>query len=61
MISFQQLFIREASVDKYITLLTESLPINVMELQPTFLFKERQLSQIFSEAAVRKGSLKQLF
>ena len=52
MISFQELFIREASVDKYITLLTESLHVNVLELHPTFLFKERQLSQIFSEAAV---------
>ena len=60
MIAFQELFLREASVDKY-TLLTESLPVNVLELQPTFLFKERQLSQIFSEAAVRKSSLEQLF
>ena len=61
MISFQELFTREASVDKCITLLTESLPFNVLELQPAFLFMERQHSQIFSEAAVRKRSLKQLF
>ena len=43
------------------TLLAEFLPANVLELQPAFLFKEWQLSQIFSEAAVRKRSLKQLF
>ena len=44
-----------------VTLLTESLPVNVLELQLEFLFKERQLPQIFSEVAVWKRSLKQLF
>ena len=33
---------------------------DLLKLQPVFLFKERQLSQIFSEADVRKRSLKQL-
>ena len=61
MIAFQVLFTREASVDKCITLMTETLPVNVPELQPSFLFKERQLSQLILEAAVRKRSLKQLF
>ena len=61
MISFQVLFTREASVDKCITLMTETRPVNVLELQPSFLFKERQLSQLILEAAVRKRSLKQLF
>ena len=30
------------------TLLTESLPVNVLELQPSFLFKEWQISPIYS-------------
>ena len=34
--------------------------VDVLKLQPVFLFKERQLSQIFSEADVQKSSLKQL-
>ena len=61
MIFFQELFTRKVSVVKSMTLLAEFLPANVLELQPAFLFKEWQLSQIFSEAAVRKRSLKQLF
>ena len=31
------------------TLLTESLPVNVLELQPSFLFKERQPSPRYSQ------------
>ena len=58
MISFQELFTGEASAEKYITLLTESLPVNMLVPQPAFLFKEWQLSQIFLEAVVWKRSLK---
>ena len=35
--------------------------VDVLQLQRAFLFNERQLSQVFSEAAVRRSSLKQLF
>ena len=31
---------------------------DVLKLQPVFLFKERQLSEIFSDADVQKSSLK---
>ena len=39
----------------------ERASADVLELQLVFLFDERQLSRIFSEAAVQKSSLKQLF
>ena len=52
--SFQELFTRETSVDKCITLLTESLPLNVLELQPAFLFQKWQFSQIISGANILK-------
>ena len=35
--------------------------VDVLKLQPVFLFKEWQLSEIFSDADVQKSSLKQLF
>ena len=69
----KELFSREASVDKCIkcsrkfcnilwkTWLTESLPVNVLELQPNTLFKKRLLSQIISKVDVRKFSLTWLF
>ena len=68
--SVQELFPREASADKCIkyyrifcnkswkTWLAESLPVNVLELQPAFLFTKKRLSQIISKVAVRKCSLK---
>ena len=65
----KELFSREASVDKCIkcsrnfckilwkTWLTESLPVNLLELQPNALFKKGLLSQIILKVAVRKFSL----
>ena len=43
------------------TCLTESLPVNALELQSAFLFKKRLLSEIISKVAFRKCSLKWLF
>lgn len=37
--TFQELFTSEASVDKCIILLTESLPVNVLEIKPEFLLR----------------------
>ena len=61
MISFQDVFTREVSADKCITSLTESVPVNVLELQPEFLYQEQQLSATILEAAVQNCPLKQLF
>ena len=68
--SFQELFSRETSVDKFIkccqkfcnifkkTLLAEPFPVKISELQPTLLFKKQGLSQIIAKVAVGKYSLK---
>ena len=38
--------------------LTESLPVNVLELQPAFLFKNRRLLPLISKVSVWKRSSK---
>ena len=63
--SLRELFRREASVDNCIkcsrkvcnifwkTLLAKCLPVNVLQLEPSFLFKKRRLSQIIAKIAAR--------